>query len=150
MSALRHGGFLLLGLVGVLLVTTSGYAYGLLTGQNTLSSSGVVASANIGVYSDQACTQSLTSISWGTCYPSSNATAVIYVKNLGTVNEALTVQAANWSPSTASTYLTLTSDYSGQSLTPGQVLKVTFTLRVSSGITGITSFSFNVVLTSQG
>ncbi|MDQ1279286.1 MAG: hypothetical protein QG670_546 [Thermoproteota archaeon] len=150
MALSNYRSLIVMGIVVSLAATVSGYAVGLLTHQDILNSSGIIASANIGKYSDQACTRNATSISWGTCYPGGNATSIVYFKNLGTVNEAFTIQTSNYVPSMASTYLTLTSDYSGQSLTPGQVLKVTFTLKVSSGITGITNFSFNIVVTSQG
>lgn len=133
----------------IILVSTP-YAYGLISSQNTMNTSGIIANANTGVYSDAAATQSMTSITWGSCYPGVSYQAVAYIKNLGTVSETLTIQTANWTPSSASTPITLSSDYSGQTLTPNQVLKVTFTLAVASNIAGITAFSFNIVITSQG
>ena len=141
---------LILGLAAVFLVSTSAYAFGLLTSQNTMNSTGIVANSDIGVYSNAACTQARSSIDWGTCYPGDNKTSVVYLKNLGTVNSILTIQASNWAPSLASSYLTLVSTYAGQALTPGQVLQVTFTLRVSKTIQQISSFAFNINIISQG
>ena len=123
---------------------------GLIQSQNTVNTSGIIANANTGVYSDSAATQSMTSINWGSCYPGVSYQAVAYIKNLGTVTESLSIQTADWIPSSASSYLTLSSDYSGQTLAPNQVLKVTFTFTVASNIAGITTFSVNIVITSQG
>lgn len=134
----------------VLIFAASSYAFGLLSTQTTMNSTGLVASANLGLYSDSACTNTVSAINWGTVYPAGNYTTTIYMKNLGTVNETLTIQITNWTPSSASPYLTITSSYAGQTLSLNQVLPVTFTLRVSQTITGIASFSNNIVITSQG
>jgi len=118
--------------------------------QAVLRSSGVIASTTVGVYSDSGLTTKLTSIDWGTIYPGASKTVVAYVKNEGTVPITLALSAANWSPSTASSYMTLSWDYSGAKLNAGANVKVTLTLTVSSSITGITSFSFDVVITGSG
>lgn len=141
----------IMGLICSVIVATSSYAVGLITYQKNLDTTGIINSSNIGVYSDAACTQNKTSISWGGCYPGDNKTAVLYVKNLGTTVSTLSIQALNWNPSTASSYLTLTSDYSGQTLSSGQVLLLTLKLSVSRGISSqITTFSFTVGIVSTG
>lgn len=141
---------LILGLAATFLVSTSAYAFGLLNSQNTMNSTGIIANANIGVYSNPACTINQTSINWGTAYPGDNKTTTVYIKNLGTVDITLAVATSSWNPAAAQTYLTLTSDYTGQTLTPGQSRAVTFTLKVKSNITGISTYTFNIVITSTG
>src|SRR3990170_7968755 len=74
----------------------------------TVPSNGTVSAVNIGVYSDSACTQNLTSINWGTLYPDNTTTKTIYVKNTGTLPVTLTMTTGSWVPTTASSVLTLT------------------------------------------
>ena len=134
-----------------LLVIGSSYAFGLLSNQNNVPTTGVLLSVNVGAYSDSACTKNITSVNWGGVYPGDTKTTVMYIKNLGTANITLTMQAANWNPTVASSYFTLSSTYLGQTLTPGQVLPVTFTLGVASTVNDpITNFGFTIVITSLG
>ncbi len=73
---------ILMGIVAVIVFSTSAYASGLLSSNKTaMNTTGVIATAAVGVYSDAAATQNMTSINWGTCYPGSNYTYVVYVKN---------------------------------------------------------------------
>lgn len=141
---------ILIGIVTAMLSTSFVYVYGFLTYSSNINSSGIIANTNIGVFSNSAATTNMTTINWGVCYPGTNYPITAYIKNLGTVNETLSFQTTSWNPSTASTYLILTTNYSGQTITPGQVIQITLTLKVSSSITGITSFNFNIVITSQG
>jgi hypothetical protein len=54
------------------------------TTSTTVSSTGTVsASANLGVYSNSACTTPLSSINWGTLTAGGTAIQIIYVKNTG-------------------------------------------------------------------
>jgi len=122
--------------------------YGALSSVIPISSTGVIASANIRFYRESGCVNNLTSINWGTLYPGASRTVTVYVKNLGTVPLSLDFYLADWNPSTASTYLTLSWDYSGMELQPNQVLSITFTLEVSQSIQGITNFDFNIYVTA--
>ena len=142
---------ILLFLVSGLVFTTLAYTSGLLSGSNPLSSSGIVANVNLGVYSNLGCTQNVSSISWGTCYPGNSYTSVVYIKNLGTVDTTLTIIATGWNPTSSSGKLTFSTDYTaGRAIAPGSSLKVTLTLAVSSLISEISSFGFNIVINSQG
>jgi hypothetical protein len=135
-------------IVGLVLTLT---AYGAVTVSTTLSSSGsITTSANIGLYSDSACTTSLTTIDWGTTSPGSSITRTVYVKNTGTgVSLTLGMTTGNWSPSGANGPITLTWNREGTVLTPGQSVAAVLTLSVSSGITGITSFSVQILISGS-
>jgi hypothetical protein len=115
-----------------------------------LSSSGTILTVNVGVYSDSACTQPLTSISWGTISPGSTITRTIYVKNTGTAQITLSMTTNSWNPTSANGPLTLTWDKEGATLTANQVATATLTLTVSSSISGITTFSVNIVIAGTG
>ena len=135
--------------VTVFLSVTSVYAFGLLANQNTVNTTGVVADLTLGVYSDSACTQNYTQINWGVCYPGENKAVVAYIKNLGTVNATLSIQTTNCNPSRASSFLDLSSNYNGQTIAPGNVVPITFTLIVPSDITQIDTFSFDISIASS-
>ena len=125
-------------------------ASGALISSRTIASSGVIATTNLGVYSDSACTQSLTSINWGTVSPGGSVARTIYVKNLGTNQLTLSMTGANWSPASADGPITLTWNREGTALGANQVATATLTLRVSSSISGITTFNVNIVITGTG
>jgi phage-related tail fiber protein len=138
-----------LGILVITLALTLSTA-GLLTLSQTIPSTGTITSVNVGVYSDSACTQSLTSIDWGQVTPGSNALRTIYIKNTGNTPLTLSMATNTWNPSGASAYLTISWDKAGASLAVGQSIAAVLTLTVSPSISGITSFSVNIVITGSG
>lgn len=118
--------------------------------KSKISSGGAVKAIGVAVYSDAGCTSRLTSIDWGVLEPGENKKVTFYIQNDG--NYALTVSLSteNWSPSNAQEYITLGWDYGGQSINPGEVIEVTFTLSVSAGVSDITDFSFDIVIVGSG
>ena len=135
-------------LAGILLafVFLDGMVMGTLLGQVTLPNLGTVKAIGVGVYWDSGCTNSVTSTNWGTVEPGSTNDVTVYIKNEGTAGETLSSTAENWSPSTASMYMSLSWDYGGQVIDVGEVVPVTLSLSVSASVTGITSFSFDIVI----
>jgi hypothetical protein len=125
-------------------------ASGAVISSKTVASSGIIATANIGVYSDSACTQSLTSINWGTISPGGSVSRAVYVKNLGTTQVTLGMTGENWSPASADGPLALTWNQDGTALDANQVATATLTLTASSSISGITTFNVDVVITCTG
>lgn len=98
-------------------------------------------------YSDFSGTAPLTSIDWETIYPASSKDSTVYMRNQGADNLALTFSTGNWTPANASDYMVLNWD-AGDSLTVehGEIKPVVFTLSVLGNVTGITSFSFDIVI----
>jgi archaellum component FlaG (FlaF/FlaG flagellin family) len=139
----------------VIVLTVAAFALATLTlaaitvSQN-VSSSGVVTSPNIGLYSDSSCTTNMTSINWGSIAAGGIATQTVYVKNTGTGSMTLSLAVSNWSPSGASTYITISWNQPGTQLSAGQSVAATLTLTVSSSITGITSFSNTITISGTG
>ncbi len=105
-----------------------------------------VPTPNIGVYNDQALTQSALSIDWGTLTPGTSVTRSLYIKNLGNTLVTLSLATANWTPTTANGPLTLTWNLEGASLAPSGVAMATLTLSVSPIVNGITTFSMDVII----
>jgi len=131
-------------------------AFAVYTSTHTFSNSGTLSypppppppsNAQIGVYFDSACQNAVSNINWGTLGPGSVVTQTVYVRNEGNVNVTLSMATTNWSSATAQTYISVTWDKEGYTLTTSSVATAVLTLNVSSSITGITSFSFNVTIT---
>jgi hypothetical protein len=100
----------------------------------------------IDVYWDSQCTNPCTTINWGDLYPGDVKTQQLYIKNVENTPCTLTMATGNWTPTEASNYITLSWDYAGQTLNPSQILQVTFTLKVSEQITGISNFTFDILI----
>jgi outer membrane biosynthesis protein TonB len=90
----------------------------------------------LGIYSDQACTNKVPSINWGTLTPGASQSQVIYVRNEGNTPATLTVALSNLTPSNLANYITLNWNYANQHLSAGSVQQITLALTVSSSITG--------------
>jgi hypothetical protein len=123
---------------------------GAIISSKTITSTGIIATANLGVYSDSACTQSLTSINWGTVSPGGSVARTIYVKNIGTTQMTLSMTGTNWNPASANGPITLTWNRDGTALDANQVATATLTLSASSSISGITTFNLDIVITGTG
>jgi len=136
--------YIAVGLFGALL------ASGVLVTSETVKISGVLASANLGVYSDSACTQRLTAVDWGAISPGATTSKTVFIKNLGTTQVALSFSATNWSPATANGPIVASWSHEGVLLATGQVTAATLTLKVSSSASGFTSFSVDAVITGIG
>ena len=122
-------------------------ALGALVATRTVTNSGSVTAVGVGVYSDSGCTTALSAISWGTVNPGDVKTYTMYVKNTGNVPVKLNMTVSNWNPSSASSYITLTWNQEKYVLPAGQVVPAVLTLSVSSSVSGVTSFSFDITIT---
>lgn len=129
--------------IGTALILTT-YA-ALSTSQNLSSNGTVSSSANLGVYSDSSCTQSTSSINWGTLTAGSVVSQVIYIKNTSSgLSLSLNMTTSNWSPPSANGPVTITWNQQGTDLQPGQVVAATITLTVSSTEVNITTFNAQI------
>ena len=87
----------------------------ILSNSQTVPLSGTINAVNLGVYSDSACTQTVTTLSIGALNPGANATQTVYIKNTGNIAETLTMTTSNWTPTGAGSSLTLTWNRQTQS-----------------------------------
>ena len=131
----------------MVLVSTSPFTFGLLSDQRIMNSSGIVAGVNLGVYTDSAGNAPLTRVEWGLLYPGDTITQELYIHNAGNQATTLQLETANWSPSQASTYLTLTWDYGNEVVQPDETIRVILSLTLASDVQDIQDFSFDIVLT---
>jgi hypothetical protein len=116
----------------------------------TIPNGGSVKGIGVGIYWDSACTNRTSSINWEFLDPGSNKTVTLYVRNEGNAMATLSKAEPNWNPSAASSYMTLNWNYAGQTLSVNQVLQVKLTLIVSSTVSGITNFSFDLTVSATG
>ena len=126
---------------------------GLLSFQNATStvnrqlpSSGKIAAINVGIYLDSACTQKLESLDWGDIAPGESVNKVIYLKNTGTTEIALSMTTSNWNPSIANGPITITWNREGILLEQGAVTSATLTLETLEDTVGITAFSVSILI----
>jgi hypothetical protein len=141
------GAIIAIVMVGIVLTVTTA---GLISVSQSVSSSGSVTAINVGVYSDSSCTQNLTTIDWGTVAPGNSVTKTIYVKNTGNSDITLSMTKNSWNPTSANGPITVTWNKEGTTLSAGASAAAIITLSVSSGISGITTFSVNIVITGTG
>jgi hypothetical protein len=105
-------------------------------------------SALIGIYSDTACTTALSAINFGQIAVGETKTITVYLHNQGNQGVTLSKSIANWNPATLSNYLTLTWDYSNQSVNPSATLAVKLSLTVAPNTPVTNSFGFSATITA--
>jgi hypothetical protein len=115
----------------------------------TITNTGTIKTVGVGVYWDSACTNATSSIDWGTLAPNQTAISKVYVKSNSTIPVTLSLSSGNWSPTSASGYLTPGWNCTGYVLGKGLVVAAALTLAVSANITGVTSFSFDMTITGS-
>ena len=111
---------------------------------------GRIITVGLGAYADAGATQEVDVIDWGEIPPGGSSAATIYLKSNSSVPVTMSLDIENWNPSAAAGYMTVNWNYDGSALQPGEVRSVTFTLRVSGSITGISRFEFDLVITAAG
>jgi len=118
----------------------------------TVSNTGTVKAVGVGVYSELACINPVTSINWTTLEPGQTVNKTVYIKNTSNVpiTLSMTTPYSSWNPPTASNYITCTWNSEGKSLNVNQVTPAVLTLSVRNNITGITTFSFDIVIVGSG
>ncbi len=109
-----------------------------------------VKGTGVGIYWDQACTNTTLAFEFGQINPGSNKTLTTYVRNECSFPVMLTLETSNWNPSASADYISLNWNYSGQVLNVNEVIPTEITLIVNASIYGISDFNFHTnIVTSQ-
>ncbi|MEM2742101.1 MAG: hypothetical protein QXD95_08160 [Nitrososphaeria archaeon] len=124
--------------------------YGLMFTSVYLQNVGNIKALGVGVYWDSVCSQTVSSIDWGLAEPGSVKNVTIYIRNEGNAPITLSLQTANWNPPTAASYISLSWNYGGETISLASVVKVTLSLSVSQSIQGASSFSFDIIILAIG
>ena len=115
-----------------------------------ISNVGTVKTVNVGAYKDFGCMVPLTAIDWGFVEPGSVVTRTAYIRNEANVPVVLSLATQDWSPLNASNFIELTWDYEGGEIAVDGVVQVVFSLTTSAEISGVETFSFNIVIVGEG
>ncbi|MEM3665940.1 MAG: hypothetical protein QW222_02520 [Candidatus Bathyarchaeia archaeon] len=137
-------------MLAVAMVGLVASALATLSTSQKISSTGSIKAVGLGVYSDSACTQKLTTLSWGTLEPGETKTQKVYIKNEGNTQITLNMTTGNWNPATASSYITVSWTGEGNKLAAGASTSADITLKVSSSVTGFTNFTFDITISGSG
>jgi len=97
-------------------------------------------------YWDLACTTLVREIDWGILRPSDVAAKTLYLKNTGNTAVTLSMATENWNPPEAGGFISVTWDAEGSTLAVNSTKAVKITLTVASGISGISSFSHDMII----
>lgn len=111
---------------------------------------GVIKAIGVGVYWDPECSNSITEIDWGVIGPGEDTSRLTYIRNEGNYPSILSISTSDWNPVEAATYITLSWNYTGGDLNPGEAVPVDLQLSVSQLISGIEQFSFLITISAEG
>jgi hypothetical protein len=113
------------------------------------SNQGKLKAVDLGLYSDNACTNETNGVNWGSFSPGASSSVTLYVRNQGDSAVKLNLTTQNWNPANARELITLTWNREGQVLKPQMVTVATLSLSVSANVNGITDFSFDTIVTAE-
>lgn len=131
-------------------VIVIGTVTALLTTQLAIQGSGSIKGVGLGIYWDLACTNTTSSLDFGQLEPGSAKNFTLFLRNEGNSALALNMTAQNWNPANATDNMALTWNREGQQVNPDQVMGFVIVLSVSENITGISTFSFDIVISGTG
>jgi len=117
-----------------------------MSNSKSIQNYGTVKAVNVGVYWDSGCTNATSTVNWGMLSPGASGNVMLYVRNEGNIAVKLSLTTQNWNPANAPSYMALAWNRQGQTVNAGSSTQATLTLSVFSNITGITNFSFDIVI----
>jgi hypothetical protein len=118
--------------------------------KTSLQSYGSIRTVGVGVYTSSSCVATVSTVDWGQITPGHSISRTFYLRNEGNSDVTLSMFVTNWTPAITEDYMSVDWNYAGQSLSPNQVITVTFTLSVNSAINGIETFNFNIDIIGAG
>jgi hypothetical protein len=122
-------------------------ALGVLVATRMISNYGNVSAVGVGVYWESSCTNMVLSIDWGALEPGGSVGKTIYIKNEGSLTVLLGMTTDNWDPASALSYISLSWNRENYELNSGSIIQAVLTLSVSSSVSEITNFSFDIIIT---
>jgi len=126
------------------------WAFAILSTEETLRSVGTIRSVGVNVYWNQQCTNETDILNFGEMEPDSSKDFTLYLRNEGNIPLTLNMTSENWNPSSATSYMLLTWNREGEQVSPDEVLEFVVALSVFQNVTGINTFSLDIVITGTG
>lgn len=115
-----------------------------------LKATGKIHTVGLELYADAEGTLVISELDWGILEPGETKDTLVYAKSTSNVPVNLTMFTETWDPPEAESYITFSWDYNETALQPEEIRPLTFTLAVSTDITGITDFSFDIWIVAEG
>lgn len=101
------------------------------------------------IFWEQECVTPVTEIKWGQIDVGGQKTEIIYLKNTGDMDLTLSIITENWTPSEAVNYISISWNRETSTIPKDQILQAEIVLTVSNSITGISDFSFNIIISGS-
>jgi len=120
------------------------------TFQQEVASSGTIKTIGVTLFWDNACTNKVTSVSWGTITPGGSVDKYVYVRNDGTTTATLSMSYSSWVPATAASYMIFRWNCSNHALLRNAITCAKLTLTVQPNTTGVADFSFMIFIQAAG
>lgn len=139
--------------VAIVLIAMIIFSMGVIAAQwyeTRVRTSGRIKGVGVSIWADANATLGIETVDWGMLEPGETVGLTVYIRSEGNVPMNLTMRTETWEPVETASYITLVWDAEGSQIQPEEVRMVTFTLVVSSDITGIDSFSFDIVIVAEG
>ena len=92
-------------------------------------------------------TSDVTAMAWGTLVPGEVKTMTVNFKATNGETVTISYTTANWLPTEAATFMSISWDYLGQEISTNW-FPVTFTLAVSQDIIDISNFTYDIMVTA--
>jgi hypothetical protein len=136
--------------IAISLLVGSIVTYGVMQYSRKISNTVTLKTVGINVFQNANLTTPVTSINWGMLEPGQTKNSTVYLQSTSNVPISLSMYVANWVPTNASSFLSLSWNYKGQAIAPSASIPATFSLAVNASISGITSFSFDIWIVGSG
>lgn len=117
-----------------------------MSNSRSIQNYGTVRTVSVGVYWDSGCTNATSIVQWGALSPGASSNVALHVRNEGSVALKLALTTSNWNPTAAWSYMALSWNRQGYTLSAGSTVQAILTLSVFSNITGIANFSFDIII----
>ena len=104
----------------------------------------------VDLYEDINFTVPVTEIDWGLVEPGQTKNFSAYIVSKSNVPVTLTMTTENWNPTNASDFITLTWSHEAAEIAVDGYVFATFLLIVDEAISGITTFTFTIIIIGSG
>ena len=101
------------------------------TANFSIPSLGNIKTIGVEVYWDQNRENKTETIDWDEIWLGSSKNVTVYIRSISNYEVTINLNATDWNPANVSEYMTLSWDYNGTPLNPGEIIQVTLTLSIS-------------------
>jgi len=120
----------------------------------SIPSLGTIKTLGLEAYWDRNLEDKAETFDWGVIRPRTLKNVTLYLRSISNIETTLNLTATNWNPANVSSFLSLSWNYKGTTMHPGEILEVTLTLSASSSYSfllylitsDVEEFSFDVII----